>query len=1033
VYHQVRTPHYASRTPDYSSRLGAEALTRSALARVRKIVSAYLPGMYYDPATLTARLNNPLTDPVLEAERFIALGWLQWLAGEFAAAAPLFDQAVNGARALIGIDQLAEAAYWRARVGLLCEVPDALAGYEGLLRSFGGSPQATAWFVDLLWRSGRVDRAEQVWRSVRGNRKVTACDEWPLLEARSALRHGEVANALKTLDNSLPSGGVAQVERLLLRAWALAEQKHYDRAEAAWQEAASGPYPASALRSWREQLEWRKSGSGNALQESAAIPPAFRELHRGYRARVSQERDQAVTAFQAAIAEPAAQAFARFALATLGLADPGDVLHSQPGLFLTVRARLWQIRERFRRREAMPVEFLAAVQQAAAQHYTAHAAVEPFGTLAAALEEHNLAVLEPFMNQGDPAVRRNGLRAHAELVVQDLPAKQAVTRLLSMAQGEEDVDLRIIFGRLALRLLFKACANEGGPVVGQVSEPASGLEGLETFPTTEGFLGEVTVSLTALLPQEPLLELLGNPPAEAEAAPAAVRLARLAAELHKGDNAEGGVSDADRWCELVRASGEGSLRGLALALLVVDAGKRHDAERVLDLLSDLEAWRGFRPGPPLFAVRAVAATATANPSHPGWRTKLPPWLALWGVPALGGVGTILAGFASVAIVDALLEPPPGTPAVRWFLHRAVRALEQDDPCAALVCVRRALAVDPELTAVPAAAMLRAALPDLERRARAQALANALNPMRGLSIGSALLVDMVDLLQSLPDGSSLLDSPVPREMLADRADLPPRLSHHLALADTRAALFLEGQGGQAEDALACWRRAWDHWLRFLASAEAPENGASVLTAHLLAGHRRRLTALLARADVDEARGTWQLVQALPQRATELAPGLATLLGERVERWRDDLATEFLLSTREAMRFGDVPDGLHADYERGLAALRRHLSLDHDNVRLLTALVEICSEWFLDLYHAPDRGDLGEVVACFTPFAQQLARLVEGRPGELLARAVLADYWKFRGFVTSDGNRKRALYEEALRFNPSNSNVRELLAGLDEKAE
>jgi hypothetical protein len=1013
VYHQVRTPHHAPRTPDVSSRLEPEALTRSALARVRKLVSAYLPGMYYDPATLAARLINPLTDPALEAERFFALGWLQWLAGEFAAAAPLFDEAVHRARALTGTVQLAEAAYWRARVGLLGE---ALVRYEGLLRSFGGSPQATAWFVDLLWRSGRVDRAEQVWRSVRGNRKVTACDEGPLLEARSALRHGEVANALKTLDNSIPAGGLAQVERQLLRAWGLAEQKHYERAEAAWQEAAAGPYPASALQSWREQLEGRKSGSGNALKESSALPPAFRELLRGYRARVAHDRDQAVRAFQTAVAEPAAQAFARFALATLGLADPGDVLHSQPGLFLTVRARLWQVRERFRRREASPAEFLAAVQQAAAQHYTAQAAVEPFCTLAAALEEHDLTVLEPLINQGDPPTHRNALRASAELIVQDLPPQQAVPRLLSMAQGE-DADLHTVFGRLALRLLFKACPGSPAP-----GSPVS--------------LAELPEALMTLLPNEPLLALLGVPRGSVEEAePPAIHLGRLADELVKVENTEGGLLEEDRlrWCEQVRSAGEGSLRGLALALLVLDAGNRHDTERILDLLSDLEAWRCFRPRPPLFAVRALAAAAMANPSHSGWRTKLPSWLALWGIPALGGVGTILAGCAGVPIVDALLEPPPGTPAVSWFLHRATRAFEQDDPGAALACVRRALAVDPELTTVPAAAIVRAALPELERRARAQALANALNPMRGPTIGSALLVDAVDLLQSLPDGSQLLDSPVPREMLADRADLPPRLSHHLALADTRAALFLEGQGGQAEDAIACWRRAWDHWLRFLGSAEAPENGASVLTAHLLAWHRRRLTALLARADVDEARGTWQLIQALPQRATELAPGLAAMLAERVERWRDDLATEFLLSTREAMRFGDVPDGLHADYERGLAALRRHLSLDHDNVRLLTALVEICTEWFLDLYHAPDRGDLGEVVARFTPFAQQLARQVEGRPGELPALAVLADYWKFRGFVTSDRNRKRALYEEALRFNPSNSNVRELLAGLDEKAE
>jgi hypothetical protein len=300
------------------------------------------------------------------------------------------------------------------------------------------------------------------------------------------------------------------------------------------------------------------------------------------------------------------------------------------------------------------------------------------------------------------------------------------------------------------------------------------------------------------------------------------------------------------------------------------------------------------------------------------------------------------------------------------------------------------------------------------------------------LSSTLLVDMVDLLMDIPDGPQFVDSPVPREMLAERADLPPRLSHHLALADTRAALFLETKG-LADDAIASWRRAWDHWLRFLGSPEAPADHAGLLIDHLLGLHRNRLTGLLARADVDEARTIWLLVQSLPERAAELAPSLAAQAGERVARWRDDLATAFLLATRESMRFGDAPGGLRADYEKGLAALRRHLSLDHDNVRLLTALVEICGDWFLDLYHAPDQGDLSALVDRFTPLAEQLARQIEDRPGDLAARAVLADFWKFRGFVTSDRARKRAFYEEALQWNPGNNNVRELLAGLDEKAE
>src|SRR5207245_2802920 len=119
---------------------------------------------------------------------------------------------------------LARAAYWSARVRILAGRPDAVAEFEAVLRTLGGSPQATAWFVDLLWRAGRVDRAEQVWRSVRGNRRVTACDEGPLLEARALLRRGEAGPAEKVLHDAAPAGGVAWVERRLLLAWALLAQ-----------------------------------------------------------------------------------------------------------------------------------------------------------------------------------------------------------------------------------------------------------------------------------------------------------------------------------------------------------------------------------------------------------------------------------------------------------------------------------------------------------------------------------------------------------------------------------------------------------------------------------------------------------------------------------------------------------------------------------------------------------------------------------------------------------------------------------------
>src|SRR3712207_6973930 len=69
---------------------------------------------------------------------------------------------------------------------------------------------------------------------------------------------------------------------------------------------------------------------------------------------------------------------------------------------------------------------------------------------------------------------------------------------------------------------------------------------------------------------------------------------------------------------------------------------------------------------------------------------------------------------------------------------------------------------------------------------------------------------------------------------------------------------------------------------------------------------------------------------------------TTLFRSVARFRDELATEALVLTREVMRSGEPGEGMRADYERGLALLRRLLSLDGDNVRLLAAMVEARSE-------------------------------------------------------------------------------------------
>ena len=230
MYKVSTTPRSARRFVDRPGLLGPQAMASAALARVRKFFTAYRPGMYFDPAHLRASLAAPLNDAAEETERLFSLGWLSWLADDAAGAEALLQEAVGRAEQSKAVELLALAAYWRARVRLLLERTDAVTEYEGVMRKLSGSPQATAWFVDLLWRAGRVDRAEQVWKSVRTNKRVSGCPEGPFLDVRAMLRRGEFPPAEKLLTETATTNGILYVEKLLLLVWIRATQKQFDAA-----------------------------------------------------------------------------------------------------------------------------------------------------------------------------------------------------------------------------------------------------------------------------------------------------------------------------------------------------------------------------------------------------------------------------------------------------------------------------------------------------------------------------------------------------------------------------------------------------------------------------------------------------------------------------------------------------------------------------------------------------------------------------------------------------------------------------------
>jgi hypothetical protein len=723
--------------------------------------------------------------------------------------------------------------------------------------------------------------------------------------------------------------------------------------------------------------------------------------------------EEAIAAFHAALDSPV-RAFARYALACLRRDDLAAVLASQPGWFLAVRCRARLAVERFRRREASPAECLDVLGQAAAADYQDGAA-EHFGRLASALQQRQpdlASVRELAASPNTDAAARNAFRAALELAARHLPPHASRELLLEWSTRDDlNEELRSLVGRQMLRLLLLSGESDD----------------------------EMRSAVGRSLPVEPLLTLVyqpatqtrDNPLLAQRAGTPSVRLWQVAQALGQQP------TEPQRWREEVHELRSHSRwKGLAQALLLQEAAQRGDVAAVLERLSEVEFWRGPRK-PPRFVLSCLENLLAAQPGHPGWRRGLARWLPLWEGADLGAAGARLSAHAGLAPLRVeTTEAPPGVPAVPWFLHQAAQALGRGDAIEALAFTRRALAFDPDLANVPQARVVRESLPELERRARAQLLALAVLPDGERALPDAgVLVDAVDALAALADGPALLDeltrgdradARARIEALCARPDLPPRLAHHLALLMLRAARALE-EREETEKAGPYWRQSWQCWLRFFAAA--PELEARRLVLDWLMGlHRQCINDLLARGAVDAARLHADFVRELPARAAGIDESLGRDLSERVDRFREELATQYLLTTREAMCYGAIPEGWRADYEKGLGYLRRLLGLDRDNLRLLAALIEICNDWFLDLYRLGEPAQLRAQLERFTPFALQLARRIEERPGDLSACAALSDFWKFRGFLAADREHKTALYRQALRFNPANHNVRDLLAEL-----
>ncbi len=998
-----------------------------ALAQVRQLLDE---GMAPDADVLAGWLGHlaePFADSRLEGERHFARGWLFWLAGDFSQAEAPLAQAVETVRQ-VEVADITEAAYWLARVQLLLSKPAAIATFEKTLRCRSASPPAMLRFIDLLWRAGQVERAEQVWQTVRLHRQVQGTALAALCAARVLLFHEQAAAAEQVLRKAAAKGGVVQIEITLLLAWSLDAQQHYSQA-ADLLDHLEGPYPARALQAWRTLFHLRREPSRDSQTTILVkLQPFFRvntpgESYFAGQTAVAQGRsEEAAGFFRQVLSYPPLRHFARFGLVCLGQEDGTEFLAGRQGFFLTAAARLRLALDRFCRRQASGGELVEQLDRADrvgylpadAGHWRKLTDLQGRPTL-------TVADLQSLVQGDSPGKRRQGFILAIELAVSRLSFNEAQQLCLEWSGLDlllADPTLRRYLREHWLVMLLQSLSDE--------TETKS--QSMLALPMLDGLGSDFRLALVRDWLDLTTSDACGHE----EAKDGFARCWRAARRLHFSDTS----ITPGSWRKTVTELREGSpLRGLAQVLLVQEAAHRRDWNSLTRLLEDRGPWQALACPPPF--IIEVLSWALYQPA-PSLRRSVGKWLGTWHRSALGPQLQALALQAGVASPDPhTAEPPRGTPAQGWFLHQAAQSLRREKFREALAWLRRCSPFDEggDRTKVEAAIL------DLERLARAELLAEVFRfRPEQKPVPPGLVVDAADRLAAFPEGQLVLqaadrgDWPTARQHLAQLAEtgsLDAALAHHLAIVYQRNGRFLEDHG-ETEPADRCRHLAWRCWLTWLTACPAGDFSADgkgeVLVEHLLQSDRERLQKLLLANQIERARKLWGLIHELP-RLVQGQPDLVAFFEGALARFREILTADYLTGIHEAMRCGAIPKGWRADYEKGLGALRRLLSLDPDNVRLLTTVIDLCGDFFFDCYNNEAWEQLEQGLERYTPLALKLAR--GGRPGDLAAGAALAEFYKFRALAEPDRAAKIALLGEALRFNPANDNVRELLHQLEEK--
>ncbi|MFF3573717.1 hypothetical protein ACFYXQ_38765 [Nocardia jiangxiensis] len=232
-------------------------------------------------------------------------------------------------------------------------------------------------------------------------------------------------------------------------------------------------------------------------------------------------------------------------------------------------------------------------------------------------------------------------------------------------------------------------------------------------------------------------------------------------------------------------------------------------------------------------------------------------------------------------------------------------------------------------------------------------------------------------------------------------------------------------GHRDDVRADQQRLRTEVMRELLSEHAAR-GQRALTAEATDVAASHLRCVIDCADddaVDVALGKLHLGVSAPADPKRFAD-VAAVAREALDGWIGDL----LDGAREIMDDPEAiarSDGLDGNYEGGIESLGPFLQLGVPVRRVLQTALRWYCNWSMALYGKDDLDRVAELCRAATTVAEQLEPLCDRKQVLDPCNQTLSRHLMLRGFVARDPAAAISLFDQALAWDPSNTNAADLL--------